>query len=227
MSTCRNLSLNSVTPPPYRHGHVQGMWQTAGMQIHLVRHGEVENPGHVVYADLPGFTLSRLGRDQAHTAGRRLANASVGRIVTSPLDRAVITAQLLSHEINAPTTMDNRLTEWRLASRWAGVGWDDLQDAFPGELEAYLENPYELPFAPESLRDASERVARCVNDWAERESADIAFVSHQDPLHGARLALTGSTVDRFHRDKPAHCSIVTLRGTGNSWSMLDYWAPEA
>ncbi|RPI21428.1 MAG: histidine phosphatase family protein, partial [Actinobacteria bacterium] len=34
----------------------------------LMRHGEVENPRHVVYSDLPGFHLSAGGRAQAAAA---------------------------------------------------------------------------------------------------------------------------------------------------------------
>ncbi len=34
-------------------------------RVHLVRHGEVHNPDHLVYASLPGFTLSSTGEAQA------------------------------------------------------------------------------------------------------------------------------------------------------------------
>ena len=33
--------------------------------VHLLRHGEVFNPGRVLYGRLPGFNLSELGRRQA------------------------------------------------------------------------------------------------------------------------------------------------------------------
>ena len=45
--------------------------------IHLIRHGEVHNPDHVVYADLDGFGLSELGRQQARAAAARLAETDV------------------------------------------------------------------------------------------------------------------------------------------------------
>ena len=60
--------------------------------VYLVRHGEVANPNHVVYADLPGFNLSPLGVRQAHAAGRHLARRPIDAVVTSPLARAVQTA---------------------------------------------------------------------------------------------------------------------------------------
>ena len=49
--------------------------------IHLIRHGEVHNPDHVVYADLDGFGLSELGRQQARAAAARLAETDVCAVV--------------------------------------------------------------------------------------------------------------------------------------------------
>ena len=33
--------------------------------VHLLRHGEVENPGAILYGRLPGFHLSALGSEMA------------------------------------------------------------------------------------------------------------------------------------------------------------------
>ncbi len=195
------------------------------MRIHLVRHGEVENPDHVVYADLPGFVLSRRGRQQARAAGRYLADAPLLRIVTSPLERARETSELVADATGAAISVDDRLVEWGLSSHWAGVAWESLSDVFPGELEAYLSKPYDLPFSPESLSNVAERVAECVADWAQRDTGEIAFVSHEDPLHGGRLKLTGESPAEYHRDKPTHCSVTTLDGELGEWSVVGYWAP--
>ena len=38
--------------------------------VHLMRHGEVHNPGGVLYGRLPGYRLSERGRAMARIAGR-------------------------------------------------------------------------------------------------------------------------------------------------------------
>lgn len=195
------------------------------VHVHLIRHGEVENPQHVVYANLPGFKLSTRGRFQAAAAGEKLSQRPPTLIITSPLERAVETAELVSHPTGAPVVVDRRLIEWELSSRWAGVPWDELPAVFPGELEAYLSDPHHLPFSPESLEDAGSRVAACVVDWAQQEAGDLAFVSHQDPVHAAALQLSRVEVPAFHADKPAHCSITTLQLTAAGWVVIDRWAP--
>ena len=202
------------------------MCETAAMSAHLIRHGEVHNPDHVVYADLPGFVLSAKGREQARTVGRHLAGSPLERIVSSPLERARETSEFIAAATGATVEVDDRLLEWGLASHWAGIGWKRLPEVFPGELEAYLAHPEDLPFSPESLSQVANRIADCVTEWAPRTAGDTAFVSHEDPLHSARLVLTGKAPESYHHHKPAHCSVTTLVRSGRKWSMTGYWAPD-
>jgi broad specificity phosphatase PhoE len=196
---------------------------TRSMQIHLVRHGEVDNPRDVVYADIPGFGLSKLGRAQAAAAGDYLANRTVRRIVTSPLDRAIETATLIG--AGAELVTERRLTEWGLAMRWRGALWPKLPLTFPGELEAYLADPFDLPFSPESLHQVVDRLTTAIDDWVDGSTGDVVFVSHEDPLHATHMNLTGSTADVFHRDKPTHCSVTTLEHGDGTWVTVSRWAP--
>jgi broad specificity phosphatase PhoE len=39
--------------------------------VHMLRHGEVDNPGKVLYGRLPGFRLSELGEQMARRPRRR------------------------------------------------------------------------------------------------------------------------------------------------------------
>jgi len=197
------------------------------MDIHLIRHGEVDNPDHLVYADLPGFSLSPLGLAQAQATAHRLRHAPVSIVVSSPLERAISTATAIAATHGVEVLTDERLTEWRLASHWAGVKWDDLPEVFPGELEAYHTHPLELPFSPESLLTMAKRVAGAAVEWSFRgPDGDVVIVSHQDPIHAARRLLTGSGFGDYHVDKPEHCSVSSLTTSDDGWTMTGYWAPE-
>lgn len=196
------------------------------MPIHLVRHGEVHNPRHVVYADLPGFHLSDLGRQQARLAATRLATAPLAAIVTSPLERAVATAELLAQPHGIEPQIDDRLTEWQLGHRWAGTVWEDLPEVFPGEFERYVEHPEDLPFSPESLAALAARISGAIEDWStRRRDGDLVFVSHQDPIQAGKRALTGEGLAGYHADKPSHCSTITLERTRDGWVVIANWRP--
>ena len=196
-------------------------------QLHLVRHGEVDNPDHVVYAALPGFGLSNNGREQARRVAERLSKRPIVAIVASPLDRAQETATIISNGINVAVTANSGLVEWGLGDHWAGIPWDELDARFPGELDAYLQHPQRLDFAPESLEDVARRVASVIDEVAARISGDAVLISHQDPIQAARLHLTGQPLAALQANKPGHCSIVSLtRHTDRSrWLETSYWEP--
>jgi broad specificity phosphatase PhoE len=191
---------------------------------HLVRHGEVLNPDHLVYADLDGFGLSDLGRCQAAAAADRLPAQAV--IVSSPLQRAMETAAIIADVAGSPVLVDARLTEWRLGRRWAGHAWEELDAAFPGERVAYLEHPERLAFTEESLAEIADRMAEAIRLHRSTTAGALVVVSHQDPIQAARLALTGRPLVDLHLDKPGHAAIVTLHDTGRTdWTELEMWAP--
>lgn len=198
--------------------------------VHLVRHGEVWNPHHLVYSDLPGFGLSELGHSQAAQAADHLARWPVTRVVSSPLQRAVETAIPIAARHRIRVLVDTALTEWRLTQRWAGVVWEDLPESHPGELQAYLTDPARLGFSPEPLGELAERIATAVriHATATRRGGHLVVVSHQDPIHAAHRLLTGRGFDGFGEDKPDHATIVTLApgdDPNEVWRDEARWSP--
>ena len=82
-----------------------------GTIVHLVRHGEVENPRQVLYGRLPGYHLSADGRMMAKAAAGFLAGRDVTVLLTSPLERAQETAEPIAEEFGLTPVIDERLIE--------------------------------------------------------------------------------------------------------------------
>jgi broad specificity phosphatase PhoE len=197
----------------------------ANASIFLVRHGEVHNPDHVVYANLSGFPLSATGRRQASDLASHLPCGAT--VITSPLDRAVETGRIIASGTRSAVVVDDGLTEWTLGSRWAGHVWEQLDDSFPGELTAYLEHPDDLPFAPESLADLARRVGTAIRNHSDGSDGPLIFVSHQDPIQAARLSLTGRPLAELNRNKPVHAEAIELSEAADDvWAEHGSWAPE-
>ena len=193
--------------------------------VHLVRHGEVHNPRHLVYASLPGFGLSPHGVHQARRAAHYLASRPIRAVWSSPLQRARETARNLAapHRLSVQVLSD--MVEWKLLDRWAGRRWEQIPELFPGEVEAYLEHPLDLGFAPETLQELADRIANAVQKVAaSTQSGEVAVVGHQDPIQAGRLALTGLSLHRLFQDRPNHCSVITLR-PGDPWTEIRKWDP--
>jgi broad specificity phosphatase PhoE len=104
--------------------------------------------------------------------------------------------------------------------------WENLPIERPGQLEAYLEHPWDLSFGVESLSALAARMQEVLLRLHERHvEGDVVVVSHQDPVQAARLAITGRPLETQHEDKPQHCSVITLR-PGSQWHELTAWAPD-
>ena len=79
--------------------------------VHLVRHGEVENPAGLLYGRLPDYHLSDLGREMAARVAEHLRGRDVVYLVSSPLERAQETAAPLAETLGLPVVIDERVIE--------------------------------------------------------------------------------------------------------------------
>ena len=201
------------------------MTQTAMTQtIHLVRHGEVENPTGIIYGRLPGFNLSARGRRQAEAAARRLADADIGTIWASPLERAQETAAAIAAVHGIDMTTDDRLLE--STSTFEGVG----RTAY-----ALLRNPRHWwrlrnPMKPswgESYNDIKARMTSAISDaMAISGGRDVVIVSHQTPTIVARNALARRRVPAWVPFTPCQTgSVTTLVLDDGQVVNASYFAP--
>lgn len=159
------------------------------MKIVGVRHGEVHNPDGVIYAGLPGYGLSDLGKRQAEAAGDKLRDAGVVAVYSSPLDRAMQTAQTIALACGVPITTDERLHEWRFWTKWAGFTWERLRDEAQDEWNAYQADPGALTEG-ESLAQLAGRMRSWLDDAMDAyESGTVVGVTHLEPLRAILLDL--------------------------------------
>ena len=155
--------------------------------LHLVRHGEVENPKGVIYGRLPGYNLSERGERQAKAASEHLRDADLGAVWCSPLERAQETAAAIAEPHGCEITTDERLGE--SSTTLEGVS---------RALWKLMRNPrrwwhFRNPIAPswgESFSDIRVRMLGAVSDGMKAAGGrELIVVSHQTPIMVARLAL--------------------------------------
>ncbi len=191
-----------------------------------VRHGEVANPNHVVYGDLPGFDLGPRGVLEAQAAAEYLSNFNVDAVVASPLTRAVSTATAIADRVGIPLTIEPDFTEWNLNPAWIGVCWEDLPTAFPGQLAAYLATPDRLDFAHETLEDLATRMRLGALRSVPYPGSEVVIVSHQDPISSLILSLTGQPLSALLNSPPPHASVTRIVGSVTSgWTVQNRWEP--
>ena len=193
--------------------------------VHLLRHGEVDNPGKVLYGRLPGFRLSTTGEAMASAAAEWFAGKDVTHLVSSPLERAQQTAAPIAERLSLPVAIDERLIEAGNAFEGmvvAGGGgvfraprnWWKLRNPFePSWGEPYVEIAARMLAAVEAARDAAR-------------GAEAVLVSHQLPIWTVRLHVEGRRY--LHDPRRRQCalaSVTTLTYEGDRIRAVDYAEP--
>src|SRR5258708_35552078 len=79
--------------------------------VHLLRHGEVENPAGIIYGRLSGYHLSANGREMARAAADYFAERAVVALFCSPLERAQEPARPVAARLRLGIGTDDRLIE--------------------------------------------------------------------------------------------------------------------
>jgi broad specificity phosphatase PhoE len=193
--------------------------------VHLVRHGEVANPDGVLYGRIPGFHLSEAGRLMAKAAADYLSGHDVTVLRSSPLERAVETAEPIAAEFGLPIEIDDRLIEpWNhFEGMRFGVGDGALRQ--PGHW-LYLRNPF-LPSWGEPYQDVATRVLAAAWDAASAAAGHEAVcVSHQLPIWVARRCAEGRRL--WHDPRRRQCalgSVTSLTFSGDRVVSAQYAAP--
>ena len=87
----------------------------------FLRHGEVKNPKDILYYNIPGYELSKLGKSQAEHSAKVLSkNFKIDQIISSPLLRARQTSEIVSKKLKMEFTISEKITEWDGLLNWKG-----------------------------------------------------------------------------------------------------------
>jgi broad specificity phosphatase PhoE len=156
---------------------------SSGTTVWLARHGEVHNPGNVLYGRLPRMRLTAEGQRQADALARFLAPRALQAIYSSPMLRARRTAERVLERFPSleRVRIDSDLQEVR-------TGWQGEPLA---SLEAIDWDFYANPrgATDESLQMIHDRMHRWLGRMLRRHAGgEVMGVSHGDPI----LILAGS-----------------------------------
>lgn len=193
--------------------------------VHLLRHGEVRNPDHLIYARLPDFHLSEDGRVMAKAAASFLAGRDVTALFSSPMERARETAEPLAAQFGLEVTIDERLTEaWNhFEGLTFGVGDGSLRRP---EHWRHLWNPF-LPSWGEPYRQVVDRMlAAMAGARAAARGHEAVCVSHQLPIWVTRRQIAGGKL--WHHPGRRQCalgSVTSVSYRGDEITGVSYAEP--
>lgn len=164
----------------------------------------------------PGVHLNEEGQRQAEALGERLASAKLQAVYSSPLERAVETAEaVVKHYPEMQVQIDEGVGEVRFGE-WTGDRLRKLRRKRLWEVVQNYPSGARFPNG-ESFRETQYRVVGALEALAQRHPGGrIAVVSHSDVIKLVVAHYAGIHLDLFQRliISPASISIIALSRMG-------------
>ena len=193
--------------------------------ILLIRHGENDYVKKSrLSGRMPGIHLNEKGRAQAQTLAEKLKSAPIKAVYSSPLERAMETAEPLANAlglevISRPGLIETDIGEWQ-GKTIKGLSrlkiWRKVLSApslmrFPGG-ESFTETQYRICQEIEWMRTQHD------------PKVLIACFSHADPIKLAIAYYLGMPLDMFQRlgVSPASITALLLGEGGSHLLTLNY-----
>ena len=179
--------------------------------ILLVRHGENNFvKKNLLAGRLPEVHLNKKGLAQAQSLAERLKDVPIKALYSSPLERALETAEPLAKSLGLeiiprPGLIELDIGEWqgqplktlRRLKAWRKVQGDPSRYRFPGG-EAFLDTQHRICTELEALAAMHQ------------PKEIIACISHADPIKLAVAYYLGMPLDHFQRLEVSTGSISAL-----------------
>ncbi len=163
----------------------------------------------------PGVHINAEGQRQAADLARRTAHLPIEAIYSSPLERAIDTANAVADCHNLPVGIVADLLE-TATGEWTGRKIDELKDTDTWKALQSQPIGVKLP-GGESIDEVQTRMVASV-EKLRRKHPDglIALVSHSDPLKSVIAHYLNWDLNQFHRIaiNPASVTVLQLDDKG-------------
>jgi probable phosphoglycerate mutase len=167
----------------------------------LIRHGENEYVKTSKMAGrITGIHLNEKGRKQAEALGEALKDFPITAIYSSPLERAIETAQPIAKARKLEIIQEPDLLEADLGT-WEGRSWKVLRLTKAWKVVQNAPSRFRFPEG-ESFAEAQLRYANALQRIAIKHNKPkdiVAAVFHADPIKLAVSYFLGLPLDQFQR----------------------------
>jgi len=193
--------------------------------ILLIRHGENDyTKKGILPGRMPGVHLNDKGRAQAQALAEKLAQAPIKAVYSSPLERAVETAEPIAAALGLEAAIRTGLIETD-CGEWQGKSHKSLRRLKAWRMVQSTPSLFRFP-GGESFAESQGRVVAEVESLRlQHEEKDLfVCVSHGDPIRLAVAYYLGLPLDHFQRlfASPASISALYVGDAGSRLLTLNF-----
>ena len=148
-------------------------------ELILVRHGETVWNVEKIYRGRADVDLDEVGIKQAELLGKYLGNWELEAIYSSPLKRALDTANIIARYHKIGVYIADGLIDFDYGE-WQSLPEQEVRKLYPALLDKWHNNPHEVRMpGGESLADVRERAAGIVDDVLSKYEGSVVLASHR------------------------------------------------
>jgi broad specificity phosphatase PhoE len=148
-------------------------------ELILIRHGETGWNVEKIYRGRTDVNLDEVGIKQAQLLGKYLSNWELEAIYSSPLKRALDTANFVARYQKIGVQVTDGLIDFDYGE-WQSLPEQEAKSLYPTLHNEWHNNPHKVKMpGGESLEDVRERAIGVVNDALSKYQGCVVLVSHR------------------------------------------------
>ncbi len=166
-------------------------------RIILARHGETEWNAGEVFRGRRDVGLNEVGIEQAELLGDYLADVTIEAVYSSPLMRALDTAQRIASRHKLDVRAAEGLVDFDFGA-WEGLTHPEVKDTCGALYETWLKEPHlvQMP-SGERLDDVRQRARGVLDGVLSERGGTVVLVSHRVVGKVLICAMLGLDNSRF------------------------------
>lgn len=178
--------------------------------VFLIRHASVDGLGTRIAGRQKNIHLNEMGKKQALQLADRLAEIPMQAIYSSPLERAMETAEVIAQTRGVGVKPEDDLNEIDYGA-WTGKELHELDVLPDWHKFNWCRSTAQIPEG-ENMQQVSKRAMRAIIGIQQRHlDGKVAVVSHADWIRAAAAESIGASINALRHFDVAPASLSILR----------------
>jgi broad specificity phosphatase PhoE len=175
---------------------------TEPVRLLLARHGQTEWHRENRYVSRTDIGIDETGREQARILALRAKEEAPALILSSPLNRALLTAGPAAEACGLEPKADERLRELDFGG-WEGKTFGEILSQDPERAERFLESAENGFPGGEPLEEGTQRIISVFEDLGRSHAGEtVLIVAHNTLLRLGLCAVLGVPLGQYRRKFP-------------------------
>jgi len=180
------------------------------VEIILARHGETDWNAQGIFRGRIDIGLNETGVRQAELLAEHLSQVKPEAIYSSPLKRALKTAEIIARYHNLAVEITPGLVDFDYG-RWQGLTHQEVKENYRELYAKWLDHPHRVRIPDgEGFDNVRKRAVKIVNNVAAKYEGAIVLVSHRVVNKVLICALLGLDDSHFWNIKQDTGGITTF-----------------